>query len=84
MEVVPSRAEVTNLNSTITSADWAVVASSPSSPDVSRKTVIGFLLGLIVGATLAVVLEVLNDKVQSEEWLSKSKSSTFAKEPKVN
>ena len=72
MQILPVRAELTNLNSTITPADQAVPASAPSSPNVASKTVLGFLVGLILGAAIVVLMAIFNDKVQSEEWLTQT------------
>ena len=58
----------------ITSADVEVVDSPivPSgaiSAGYGRKTTFGFLIGLVVGAALVIVPGLMNDTLDSDEWL---------------
>ncbi len=58
----------------ITSADVAIV-DSPIVPGAAvsagygRKTVFGFLIGLVLGAAAVVVVGLSNDTLESDEWL---------------
>ena len=72
MVVLPGRAAATNLNSTISAADWATVSSVPTSPNVTKNMTLGFVVGLVLAALLAALKEILDDKVQSENWLKQT------------
>lgn len=58
----------------ITSADVAVVDSplvppSAVSAGYGRKTTLGFLVGLVFGAALVIISGLMNDTLDSDEWL---------------
>lgn len=72
MDVLPGRAAATNLNSTISAADWATVSREPATPDIPRNVMIGFILGLMLGGAIVVLKEIFDDKVQSENWLKQT------------
>lgn len=72
MEVVPGRAAATNMDSTISAAGWASVATTPSSPNVSKNIIMGFLLGFVLGAAAIVMYELLDDRIKSEDWLKQT------------
>lgn len=72
MEVLPGRAAATNLNSTIHPTDWAVVAKEPSSTGEVQNAMIGFIVGFLIGVVLVVLGEILNDTIQSEDWLTQT------------
>lgn len=50
----------------------AVVASSPSSPNYTKNTLIGCLLGLVLTAALIVLRELLDITIRTEEDVSQS------------
>lgn len=72
MEVVPGRAAATNMDSTISAAGWASIADSPSSPNVSRNVLLGFFLGIVLGAVAIVMFEMLDDRIKSSDWLKQT------------
>ncbi len=72
MDVLPGRAAATNLNSTISAADWATVAKAPSTPNTEKNVMVGFILGFFIAAAAVVLKELLDDKVQSENWLKQT------------
>ncbi len=51
-------------------AQQAIAPSGPSSPRTSRDAMLGLLLGLLIGAGLAVVLERLDRRVRTPEELA--------------
>lgn len=58
----------------ITSADVAIVDSpivpaGAVSAGYGRKTMLGFLVGLVLGAALVIVSGLMNDTFDSDEWL---------------
>ncbi|MBO5898638.1 MAG: hypothetical protein J6R04_06475 [Clostridia bacterium] len=72
MEILPGRAAATNLNSTISAADWATVAKEPSSPNTMKNVMLGFIVGCMLGAAVIVLKEIFDDKLQSESWLQQA------------
>ena len=69
MEVLPGRAAATNLNSTIHLTDSARVPENPVSTGEVQKALIGFIIGALIGAILVVLKELMDDSIQSEDWL---------------
>ena len=58
----------------ITDAEVAVVDNpvlprSPSSAGRGRNVLIGFVLGIVLGAAYAIISGIVNDTLDSEEWL---------------
>lgn len=69
MDVLPGRAAATNLNSTIHLTDSARVPETPVPTNVMQKVVLGFVIGALLGAVLVVLKELLDDTIQTEDWL---------------
>ena len=51
----------------MTTLDEAVVPQNPSSPNIKRNVVIGFVLGGVVISILVILSEVLDDRVKKPE-----------------
>ena len=51
--------------------DKATLPVSPSSPDLMMNTIIGTAAGILMGIIIALILEVLNKRVEDEEDLTK-------------
>ena len=47
--------------------DYAIVATSPSSPNKTSNTMIGFLAGLVLSVGFIIVLELLDNTIRSED-----------------
>lgn len=47
--------------------DDAIVASSPSSPNYTKNTLIGFLLGLVLTVGIIVLMEIFDITIRTEE-----------------
>lgn len=52
--------------------DYAVVSTDRTSPSYSKNAMTGFLAGFAVACAAIVVLYLVNDKLDSEEWLLSS------------
>lgn len=52
--------------------DAAVVAARPSSPSYTRNTMLGFLIGVVLSAALAVLKELMDITIRSEEDITRS------------
>jgi len=51
----------------VTTLDEAVVPQNPSSPNIKRNVVIGFVLGGVLISILVILSEVLDDRVKKPE-----------------
>lgn len=52
--------------------DYAVLASSPSSPNYTQNTLLGFVLGFAICAAIIVLREMFDITIRSEEDISNS------------
>ena len=67
-KVFISRAEdITNAEVEV--VDNPVIPRSPSSSGLSRNLLLGFAIGLIIGVAYAIIAGMINDTLDSEEWL---------------
>lgn len=55
--------------SSVRVVDYAVVPSGKVSPNISRYTLIGMLLGMLVSCGIIAVIEILDDRVRTEDYL---------------
>lgn len=55
--------------SSVRIVDFAVVPARKSSPNVSQFTMIGLILGLLISCAAIVIVEMLDDQIDSEEYL---------------
>lgn len=55
--------------SSVRIVDYAVVPAFPVSPSVIKYTLVGFLLGGVLSVGVIILLELLNDTIQSEDYL---------------
>jgi capsular polysaccharide biosynthesis protein len=53
----------------ISVVDNPVMPRSPSSAGRGRNVLVGFLVGVVLGAAYAIVVGIINDTLDSEEWL---------------
>ncbi len=49
--------------------DNPITPTSPSSPGLSRNALLGFAIGLVIGAVIAIISGLSNDTIESEDWL---------------
>ena len=47
--------------------DYAIVATSPASPNRTNNMIIGFIVGFVISVGLIVILEIFDNTVRSEE-----------------
>ena len=55
--------------SSVRIVDYAVVPAYPVSPSVIKYTLVGFLLGGVLSVGVIILLELINDTIQSEDYL---------------
>jgi len=75
-QVLPQKiTDVVDGASSVRVVDYAIVPTARSSPSYSRQTVIGFAAGAVAAAALIAVIHLLNDTINSEEWLTNTYGS---------
>ena len=52
--------------------DSPVISSTPVAPSYRRNAIIGFFVGAILCCVAIVALDLLNDKLKSEDWLTQT------------
>jgi len=55
--------------SSVRIVDYAVVPSEKTSPSVSKYTMVGLLLGVLFSCIIIVIIEIMDDKIHSEDYL---------------
>lgn len=69
-QVLPDKVSDVIDGCSVRTVDLAVTPRGPVSPNTNRNVTIGFVIGLAFGIAVAILLEFLNDDIQSEEWLA--------------
>ena len=67
--VLPDKIADVVEGSSVRIVDYAVVPSGKVSPSLSRNAMVGALLGMLASGAFVVVLEMLDDKIHSEDYL---------------
>ena len=52
--------------------DYAVIASSPSSPSYMQNTLIGFMIGLLLSVLIIIIREIFDITIRTEEDIEQS------------
>ena len=52
--------------------DFAVVPAAKASPSVTKYTAIGMLLGLVASAAVIIVMEIFDEQIRDEEFLTEN------------
>ena len=68
MELTDKIADIVE-GSSVRIVDYAVVPAYPVSPSVIKYTLVGFLLGGVLSVGVIILLELINDTIQSEDYL---------------
>lgn len=68
-QVLPGRAEAVMNQSTMRIVDCAVEPASRTSPNVTRYTAMGVMIGVVAACALIVILELLDDRIHDEKYL---------------
>lgn len=67
--VLPDKISNVVEGSSVRVVDYAVVPSGKVSPSISKYTLVGMLLGLMISCGIIAVIEVLDDRVRTEDYL---------------
>jgi capsular exopolysaccharide synthesis family protein len=82
--VLPKRIDSIMNGTSAKIVDSAVIASSPSSPNYSKNTVIGFLAGMLAVCGLIVLFEIFDITIRNEEDITRvSKYPVLAAVPNM-
>lgn len=68
-EVLPDKISDIVEGSSVRIVDYAVVPAIPVSPSVLKFSLVGFMLGGFISVGIIVLMELLNDTIQSEDYL---------------
>lgn len=68
-DILPARFSSILEGSSVSIVDYAVVPSEKSSPSVSRYTLVGAVLGVVLICALLILLELLDDRVHNEDYV---------------
>lgn len=71
-KVLPEKIPNVVEGSSVKAVDFAVVSSSPSSPNIGKNTMLGFLIGFVLSVVAVVLMDMFNDTLYSDEWLTKT------------
>ena len=66
----PARVVYFEKDAAVKTVESARIPVAPSSPNVGRNSVLGFLVGLILSGVVVVLMEMLDTRIKSEEDLS--------------
>lgn len=67
--VLPDKIADVVEGSSVRIVDYAVVPAKKSSPSISKYTMVGLILGLVISCAAVAVAEIRDDKIHSEEYL---------------
>ena len=67
--VLPDKISNIVEGSSVRVVDYAVVPSGKVSPSISKYTIIGMLLGMLVSCGIIAVIEIMDDTVRTEDYL---------------
>ena len=67
--VLPDKISNIVEGSSVRVVDYAVVPSEKVSPSISKYTIIGMLLGMLVSCGVIAVIEIMDDTVRTEDYL---------------
>lgn len=70
-EVLPRKISETVLGSSVSVVDYAIRPSQPSSPNLIKNLILGFIIGAVLSTTAIILIEMMDDKVRSEEHLTR-------------
>ena len=68
-QVLPEKISDIVEGSSVKIVDYAIVPAYPSSPSITKYTIIGFFIGFMVSAGIVVLLELLNTTIRNEDYL---------------
>jgi len=68
-EVLPEKIASVVDGSSVRIVDYAVVPGARKSPSISKYTMIGIMLGLLLSAGVIIIIELLDDQIHSEDYL---------------
>ncbi len=68
-DILPQKIASIVEGSSVRIVDYAIVPAYPVSPNITKITLIGFLLGGVLSVGIIVLMEVFNDSIRTEDYL---------------
>lgn len=62
--------------SSVRVVDYAVVSAQKVSPSISKYTLVGLLLGMMLSCAVIAIMEIIDDRIRSEEYLLQNFGNT--------
>ena len=62
--------------SSVRVVDYAVVPSKKVSPSISKYTLVGLMLGMLISCAVIAVMEIMDDRIRSEDYLLQNFANT--------
>lgn len=77
VDVLPGIINETITGTIVKTVDTPLVSSTPTSRGLTKSFALGFVLGCVLSAGVIILIEILNDKLQSEDWLVNAYGDTI-------
>ncbi len=71
-KVAPNAMNKIKSNAILTVVDQPLRAIGPSTPSIRRNTALGFVLGLFLGSMLAILIDMFNIRIRTEQDITKN------------
>lgn len=68
-EVLPDKVAEIIDGASVRTVDFAVTPTSKSSPNVTRNTAMGMLVGAVISCGVIILMELLDDQIRNEDYL---------------
>ena len=72
VKVLPEKISDIVEGSSVRVVDYAVVPKSAISPNITKNTVLGILLGIIASSGVIVLLEIFNDTIEDDQYIKQN------------
>lgn len=74
-QVLPDKIASVVDGSSVRIVDYAVVPGAKKSPNITRYTILGMLIGLVLSCGIIVLIEMMDDQIRSEDYLIQNYSN---------
>ena len=72
VNILPDKITEIVVGSDVRIVDYAVVPASRSSPNYTKNTAIGILVGIALSAGFIIITTILDDEIHSEDYLTQA------------
>lgn len=72
VKVLPEKISEIMDGSSVRTVDFAVLPTHSSSPNITKNVALGFIVGMILSCGIIVLLELLDEQIRDEEYLTQT------------